>query len=140
MYILPYFSFNHTFRVISIKIIFICKSYQIINISSVYSCVSKNVTVYKKFIQKKVPMIETGTAIAGIKVERKSCKKMNTTMNTRMKASISVPFTWAMASSRKPLVLKLTRYSSPNGKDFSAFSITFRISVWISFALEPGVW
>src|SRR5580765_2123072 len=35
----------------------------------------------------KVPTIETGTAISGIKVERQFCKKTSTTMPTRMMAS-----------------------------------------------------
>jgi hypothetical protein len=43
-----------------------------------------------KFKKKKVPTIETGTAIAGIRVDLKSCKKMNTTRNTKTKASIKV--------------------------------------------------
>src|SRR5690554_5820315 len=43
--------------------------------------------------KKKVPIIETNTAIAGIKVERTSCRKMNTTKNTSKKASISVTTT-----------------------------------------------
>ena len=43
--------------------------------------------------KKKVPIIATGTAIAGIIVERKSCKNRNTIMNTNTKASRSVDFT-----------------------------------------------
>ncbi|MNN22035.1 hypothetical protein D3C81_1353780 [compost metagenome] len=41
-------------------------------------------------IKKNVPTIETGTAMAGISVERKSCKKINTTINTKIKASNKV--------------------------------------------------
>ena len=52
-------------------------------------------------IKKNVPTNETGTAIAGIKVERKSCKNIYTTINTSMKASSSVYSTDCMEASRK---------------------------------------
>ena len=60
-----------------------------------YECnkVSRLIVKPNSCMKKNVPMIATGTAIAGISVERKSCRKMNTTINTRMKASISVCFT-----------------------------------------------
>ncbi|MNN24131.1 hypothetical protein D3C81_1375490 [compost metagenome] len=45
------------------------------------------------FMKKNVPTIDTGTAMAGIKVERKSCKKIKTTINTKIKASIRVLMT-----------------------------------------------
>ena len=35
------------------------------------------------FRKKNVPMSDTGTAIIGMRVERKSCKKIYTTKNTR---------------------------------------------------------
>src|SRR5215211_1377385 len=41
-------------------------------------------------IKKKVPTKETGTAIAGIIVERQSCRKMKTTKDTNKKASTNV--------------------------------------------------
>ncbi len=50
--------------------------------------------------KKKVPNMATRTAIAGIKVDRKSCGNRNTAMNTKIKASISVSFTCAMDSSK----------------------------------------
>ena len=40
--------------------------------------------------RKNVPIKATGIAIAGIKVERKSCKNTYTTINTRIKASSKV--------------------------------------------------
>ncbi len=43
-----------------------------------------------KLRKKKVPTIDTGTAINGTNVERKSCKKIYTTINTKIKASIIV--------------------------------------------------
>ncbi|MNL52442.1 hypothetical protein D3C87_1756220 [compost metagenome] len=47
-------------------------------------------------IKKKVPKIATGTAIAGISVDLKSWRKINTTMNTSIKASIKVCCTCSM--------------------------------------------
>ena len=52
-------------------------------------------------IKKKVPTSDTGTAMAGISVERKSCKKIYTTTNTSKKASIKVFNTDQMEASRK---------------------------------------
>ena len=46
-----------------------------------------------RYRAKKVPISDTGMAMAGINVERKSCRKMYTTKNTRMKASIRVLIT-----------------------------------------------
>ena len=44
-------------------------------------------------INKNVPTSETGTAMAGIKVERQSCKKIKTTNITSNSASINVLIT-----------------------------------------------
>ena len=52
-------------------------------------------------MKKKVPIKETGTAMAGISVERKSCKKRYTTTNTNKKASNKVFNTEVMEASRK---------------------------------------
>ena len=52
-------------------------------------------------MKKKVPISDTGTAMAGISVERKSCKKMYTTTNTSRKASRRVLSTDWMEASRK---------------------------------------
>ena len=41
-------------------------------------------------INAKVPINATGTAKAGISVDLKSCKKINTTMNTSISASNNV--------------------------------------------------
>ena len=45
------------------------------------------------FNMKKVPINATGIAIAGMSVERKSCKKMKTTKNTSTNASNKVLIT-----------------------------------------------
>ena len=42
------------------------------------------------FRKKNVPINDTGTAISGMSVERKSCKKKYTTKNTRMSVMMSV--------------------------------------------------
>src|SRR5689334_10780553 len=57
--------------------------------------------------KKKVPTIATGTAIAGMSVERRSCKKINTTMETNMKASISVSTTFFIDTSKNWLAVKI---------------------------------
>ena len=44
----------------------------------------------KNCINKKVPIKEIGTAIAGINVDLKSPKNINTTKATKIKASINV--------------------------------------------------
>ncbi|MNM75459.1 hypothetical protein D3C81_872450 [compost metagenome] len=49
--------------------------------------------------KKKVPTNETGIAIAGIKVDLKSCRKIKTIINTRIKASKRVCSTWLIDSS-----------------------------------------
>ncbi|MNY40141.1 hypothetical protein D3C86_1748640 [compost metagenome] len=46
-----------------------------------------------KLRKKKVPMRETGIAIAGIMVDLKSCKKIKTIINTKINASNKVCFT-----------------------------------------------
>ena len=51
-------------------------------------------------MKKKVPTSDTGTAIAGISVERKSWRKMNTTRNTSRNASMRVRSTDDMEASR----------------------------------------
>ncbi len=89
--------------------------------------------------KKKVPTIATGTAIAGIMVERKSCKNKNTTINTNIKASINVDRTCAVLSSKRSLVLVNLNILMPGGNDFDAISICLSIPISISFALEPDV-
>ena len=44
----------------------------------------------KRLRKKNVPMSDTGTAIMGMSVERKSCKKMYTTRNTSKRVMMSV--------------------------------------------------
>ena len=52
--------------------------------------VNKLMVKPKMLKKKKVPIMATGTDIAGIKVDLQSCKKTNTTINTKIKASINV--------------------------------------------------
>ncbi|MNQ72741.1 hypothetical protein D3C85_874530 [compost metagenome] len=67
--------------------------------------VNKLMVKPNKLKKKKVPIIATGTLIAGIRVERKSCKKINTTRNTRINASINVWITFSIDASRKSFTL-----------------------------------
>ena len=59
-----------------------------------------------KFRKKKVPTMDTGTAIAGINVDLKSCKNKKTTRNTNRNASNKVISTLLIDASRKSFVLK----------------------------------
>ena len=60
------------------------------------------------FITENVPTSETGTANAGMSVERQSPRKMNTTNATRKNASISVCSTFSIDASRKVETSKAT--------------------------------
>ena len=62
---------------------------------------SENPANFKK---KNVPTNDTITAMAGIKVERKSCKKTYTTINTSINASMIVSITLSMDAKRKSVV------------------------------------
>ncbi|MCY1523867.1 hypothetical protein D9M68_587780 [compost metagenome] len=59
----------------------------------------------KRLRKKNVPTMATGTLIAGMRVDLKSCKKINTTKNTRIKASIRVCSTFSIEASRKSFTL-----------------------------------
>ena len=87
-----------------------------------------------------VPIKATGIAMAGIKVERKSCKKIYTTRNTKMKASTKVCKTLLMDSYRKSLELCMTMKSIPVGKLGRSSSMTLLQSSITWVALLPGSW
>ena len=53
--------------------------------------------------KKNVPIIATGTAIAGMTVERKSCKKTKTTKKTNTNASSKVVTTFLIDSFKNSL-------------------------------------
>ena len=53
---------------------------------------------------EKVPMMATGTAVSGMIVERQLCKKISTTIATRMIASISVLTTSTIDSATNGVV------------------------------------
>ena len=55
----------------------------------------------KNCIKKKVPIKDTGTAMAGISVDLQSPKNTNTTKLTSKKASIKVCITFSMDASKK---------------------------------------
>ncbi|MNR26081.1 hypothetical protein D3C85_1432710 [compost metagenome] len=89
--------------------------------------------------KKNVATIATGTAIAGMIVERKSCKNKNTTMKTRINASINVDFTCFVLSSKRSFVLISELNLIPGGKVFAAFSTSFFTPISIAFAFDPEV-
>ena len=66
--------------------------------------VSKLIEYPKTLRKKNVPIIETGTAIAGISVDLKSCKNKNTTRNTNINASNNVVSTFSIDALRNKLV------------------------------------
>jgi hypothetical protein len=59
--------------------------------------------------------LPTGTAIAGISVERRSCRKIKTTIATSIKAIIKVSFTWLIEASKNSLELYMTLNFMPEG-------------------------
>jgi hypothetical protein len=58
-----------------------------------------------RYMPAKVPMIDTGTAITGIRVARQFCRNTNTTNTTRIMASMKVLMTSSMEASTKRVVL-----------------------------------
>ena len=93
----------------------------------------------KTLKKKKVPRIATGTDIAGINVERQSCKKIKTTINTNKKASIRVWITFVIDSLRKSFALIKVVYLTPLGKLTSALSNTASELSITSCAFDPAV-
>ena len=75
-----------------------------------------------RYKAKNVPMRATGIAIAGINVERKSCKNMYTTKNTRINASTKVLITSSIEAKRKSLAFNNTSVFIPAGNCFSAWA------------------
>ena len=71
------------------------------------------------FNAKNVAIKATGMAIAGINVERISCKKTYTTMNTKINASIKVLTTSWIEANKKSLALWAILIPKPSGKFFS---------------------
>src|SRR5580658_2902845 len=94
----------------------------------------------KSWRKKKVPTIATGTAIAGISVDRRSWRKMKTTIETSIKASISVSTTLRMETSRNWLAVKIMSYEMPGGKLLAEAAIVLSHSLIIAWAFEPEAW
>ena len=89
---------------------------------------------------KKVPIRATGMAIVGINVERKSCKKIYTTINTRINASINVFNTSWIEAKRKSLAFMEMFSFNPVGNVFDASSNNASISLMVCVALVPAIW
>jgi len=92
------------------------------------------------FSTKKVATNATGMAIAGISVERISCKKIYTTINTKINASINVLITSWIEANKKSLAFWAILIFKPVGSDSCAFASTFSKSEIVSVALEPAIW
>src|SRR5690606_3427253 len=92
--------------------------------------VNKLIEYPKTFKKKNVPIIATGTAMAGIKVDLKSCKNINTTINTSINASIKVLTTLSIEAVKNTLVSYGIKTSIPSGKEediSSSLSLMFSI-------------
>lgn len=90
------------------------------------------------FSTKNVAINATGMAMAGINVERISCKKIYTTMNTRINASIKVLITSWIEANKKSLALCAILIFKPEGNVSEASSSTFSKSLMVCVALVPG--
>jgi len=84
------------------------------------------------------PNNETGTVSIGMMVARKLCRKMNTTMSTRMIASSRVFMISCIEAVMGSVESKVMPYSMSGGKRVLASSRIFftLLAVWI--ALAPG--
>ncbi|MNL48430.1 hypothetical protein D3C87_1712890 [compost metagenome] len=86
----------------------------------------------------KVPTMDTGTAIAGISVARRLCRKMKTTTTTNTSASKKVCITSEIDARVNAVVSITILYSIPSGK---VVFICARVDVTAaetSSALAPG--
>ena len=79
-------------------------------------------------------------AMVGINVERKSCKKIYTTINTRINASINVFNTSWIEANKKSLAFMEMLSFNPVGKVFDASSSSCSISLMVCVALVPAIW
>ena len=89
--------------------------------------------------KKNVPMSATGTAIIGMSVERKSCRKMYTTKNTRNRVMISVLTTSAIDAKRNSVTSCSIVYFIPGGMLFCASARAAFTSVAMFVALDPAI-
>ena len=90
------------------------------------------------FRKNIVPTNDTGTAIIGISVERKSCRKINTTMNTSASASNKVFHTSCCDASINCVTSCRNFISMPGGKFFCSCSAVALTSWAICVAFEPA--
>ena len=80
--------------------------------------VSKLMEKPKIHRKKKVPIKATGTAIIGMSVERRSCRKIYTTMNTRNSVMNSVITTSWIEAKRKSVTSYIVTIFIPGGMLF----------------------
>ena len=88
----------------------------------------------------KVPISETGTASAGIRVARQPCRKTNTTMMTRTSASYSVLMISLIPSRTDWVVSSAMLYSRSAGKARLTSSISRVTPSTAAIAFDPGSW
>ena len=90
--------------------------------------------------KKKVPIKATGTAIKGMSVERISCRKIYTTMNTNANVMNKVVTTSSIEAKRNSVVSCSIVYSIPGGKVWLASFKAAFTSRAMSVAFEPAIW
>ena len=88
----------------------------------------------------KVPISETGTAMSGMRVARQPCRKMKTTMTTRISASKRVFWISLIPSVTASVVSRATVYFIPSGKFADISSMRSLAASAAARALLPGVW
>src|SRR5690625_6420497 len=88
----------------------------------------------------KVPSNTTGTAIVGIRVARKFCKKRYITANTKIMASINVLITLLIETFTNGVVSKGTTTFRPRGKKGSNSATAASKAAAVSSALAPVRW
>ncbi len=104
--------------------------------ASVSRLMEKPITFRKNI----VPISDTGTAIIGMSVERKSWRKMNTTMNTSTRASIRVLYTSCCEALMNSVTSCMNCIFMPGGKFLDRRSAVFFTSLAMAVALEPARW
>ena len=90
--------------------------------------------------KKNVPIKATGTAIIGMSVERKSCRKTYTTKNTKTKVITSVRTTSSIEAKRNSVTSCSIVTFIPGGICFWASAKAAFTSSAICVAFEPATW
>ena len=91
-----------------------------------------------RYIAAKVPMMETGTATAGISVARALPRKTNTTAITRTMATTSVRCVSFNEARTVGVRSMATVTSVPPGREACSLGSTARMPLTVEMMLAPG--